>query len=83
MDDEWESSTVIDPNLTPDSLKYLTIIPYRSPKQRVHTTMSGAKNSFNNGGGHYHKTGTLWEWVDNNWVLLFEVTSNRGPMPWH
>lgn len=64
------------PNLspTPKATPYLTIIPDRSPVQKTHTSLGHAKNALT-----YDKRreGTLWEWKDGEWSLLYTVTCEQ------
>lgn len=64
------------PELVPQIKPYLTIIEARTPKQKMHTSLGHAKNALT-----YDKSrsGTLWEWVDGEWVLLYTVTSYVVP----
>lgn len=67
---------------TPRATPYLTIIPDRSPVQKVHTSLGHAKNALT-----YDKRreGTLWEWNTEQgaWELLYTVTVEYVKPPLH
>lgn len=65
-----------NPNLIPQVKPYLTIIESRRPIQKMHTNIGHAKNAFLY---DEHRGGTMWEWKDGEWVLLYTVTSERLP----
>jgi hypothetical protein len=75
--------------LTPDvkSRPYLSIIPTRSPEQKTHTSLGHAKNAVNNkiwsGYSHRHDM-AIYEWVDNDWKLLYDIPAGttENNLPW-
>lgn len=73
----------IDPNLPQPGIQpYLTIIPNRYPQQKLHAKIGFAKNAFQNPWGYNtNRVGTLWEWVDGVWELLYTVEREGNP-PW-
>lgn len=70
----------------PEVMPYLTVIEGRKPKQKLHKRISDAKNAFDTPkpnpvlyGGNKHQRnythgwGQLYEWVDGEWKLLYDV----------
>lgn len=74
----------------PDHLKvnvypFLTVIPGRYPKHKVHTGIGQAKNAlrYNAWGDRIGRTGQLYEWdaSEKGWVLMYDVQCGDVP-PW-
>ena len=66
---------------------YLTVIPDRTPREKVYTRLSHARAAIS--GRYYMPRGAaLYEWNEdaNDWTLLFEVPPGeriaRGQFPW-
>lgn len=68
---------------------YLTVIPDRLPKQKVHTNLGHAKNAINYRTDAWGQ-GTpseclLYEWKDDEWQLLYRVPAgtSKKNLPWN
>lgn len=77
------------PTLTPDVKirPYLTILPYRSPEQKIHTTLGSAKSAVSYNCGDRRGTNqdmAIYEWKNDEWVLLWEIPEGTmyEDLPW-
>lgn len=61
--------------LTPVTYRFRTECRNRNNYEKLHTTLGHAKNAINGAGG-----GRIFEWIDNEWKLLYDVRSL--PAPW-
>lgn len=69
----------------PEPMPYLSVVIGRTPKQKLHKRISDAKNAFSTSRynpdtqnhswrrGTTHAWGQIYEWVDGQWVLLYDV----------
>jgi hypothetical protein len=81
--------TTPDPRLSPArATPYLTVIPDRLPKQKVHASLGHAKNAINY--RDQWRTGipsdcVIFEWKDDAWQVLYEIPkgTHGGDMPWN
>lgn len=61
------------PMLIPKIDPYLTIIPGRTPEQKLHSKIGHAKNAFSQASYYKGRWGQLFEWKDGEWSLLFDI----------
>ncbi len=81
-------SKAVDMSLRPEQKDkpYMTIIPWRSPKQKLHNTIGQVKNALvymNNYNDRIGRDAAAYEWNSETqeWDLLWEV--HRGDkVPW-
>lgn len=72
------------PNPHPKPMPYLSIIPDRRPIQKLHANVGHAKNAINGRGGPHGALVPMqvYEYVDNDWVLLYDIKKGDVEPPW-
>lgn len=69
--------TQTPPDLSPklELPAYLTVLPSRRPRDKAHTNLGHAKNAltYSASSGIIRVWGAIYEWVDGEWKLLYEV----------
>lgn len=66
--------------------KYMTVIPSRRPKEKLHKSLGHVKNALNGKFYSYargaYEDMQAYEWIDNAWVLLYDVKEGDAEPPW-
>jgi hypothetical protein len=82
----------IDVPIIPKPFKAMTVIPWRSPVQKAHSSMGYAKAAINArvyssgyGGGGAACDMQVFELVDNEWKLLWDIPkgTKKQDLPWN
>lgn len=71
------------PKQPPPAPKWLTKVPSRgySGLWKFHKNLGHAKNALNNGYSYRSDTMEIYEWQDDEWVLLYSWSYGE-PCPW-
>lgn len=77
-DEEFPSPYLVKP--------YMTIVPGRRPKMKMHIGIGQAKNALAMYGSKFGcvRGGDLYEWRGDGWVRLYSVPENTpdNQLPW-